>query len=230
MSNHPLDNPIWNALSTRQQPFSIGGDLARRFHTAIGPLAGLREQSPEAYAELAQTLQPGQPAFLFLESPPRLPSDWQMIRETELIQMLCPSDAIPPHSAPPQLAALTTEDIPDMLNLVEVTQPGPFGPRTIELGGYLGHKIGDHLAAMAGYRLAPPGYREISAVCTHPDFRGRGLAHHLVATLARHIRAQNEIPFLTARADNTSAIRVYEAAGFILRRSLHFALVTPAAP
>lgn len=227
---HLLDNPIWNALSTRLDPYSVGGNLARRFDSAIGPLAGLYEQSPEAYAELAATLDPGQTTALFLDEAPRVPSSWQITRESELIQMICPGEPLFPAGDFPSLTPLTATDVPEMIDLVKLTEPGPFGPRTIELGGYIGLKIDGRIASMAGQRLAPPGFREISAVCTHPDFRGRSFAQLLVASVARQIRAQGETPFLTSLADNTRAISVYEAAGFVPRRSLHLLVITPQAP
>jgi ribosomal protein S18 acetylase RimI-like enzyme len=227
---HLLDNPIWNALSTRQQSVSIGGNLARRFDSAIGPLAGLIEQSPEAYTQLASTLEPGQTAALFLDEAPRVPSDWQITRQSGLVQMICPGEPRFPTAPLPEITPLTAADIPEMLALVELTSPGPFGPRTIELGGYLGIRLHGCLAAMAGQRLAPPGFREISAVCTHPHFRGRSFAQLLVASVARQIRAHGETPFLTSLADNTSAISVYQAAGFVLRRSLHLLVITPQTP
>ena len=225
--SHVLDNPIWNALTTRQQSLSIGGSLARRFDASIGAFAGLREQSHEAYAELASTLDPGQPAVLVLDEALRLPAGWRILREIEIIHMTCPGEPVfpAPNFPAPDLTPLTHADVPEMLDLVQLTEPGPFAPRTIDLGGYLGIKIENRLAAMAGYRVAPPGYREISAVCTHPDFRGRGYAHYLTATVARNIRALGDTPYLTAFAENHRAIRVYEAAGFVLRRSLQIVVI-----
>ena len=110
-----------------------------------------------------------------------------------------------------------------MLALVELTRPGPFSVRTIDLGGYVGVFDGDRLIAMAGHRLAPPGFREVSAVCTHPDFRGRGLAAGLTALVAQRILDRGERPFLHHASDNDPARRVYEAIGFEFRRQVVFA-------
>ena len=110
-----------------------------------------------------------------------------------------------------------------MLALVELTRPGPFAVRTVDLGGYVGVFDGDRLVAMAGQRLAPPGFREISAVCTHPDFRGRGLAAGLTALVARGILERGERPFLHHASDNDPARRVYETLGFQFRRQVVFA-------
>ena len=119
-------------------------------------------------------------------------------------------------------------DVGEMLALVELTHPGPFVVRTVELGGYVG--VFDHgaLVAMAGERLAPPGFREISAVCTHPDHRGRGLAAGLTTLVARRIIERGEWPFLHHAADNDPARRVYEALGFEFRRETTWTVVTRA--
>jgi ribosomal protein S18 acetylase RimI-like enzyme len=120
---------------------------------------------------------------------------------------------------------LEPRDVPEMLELVGRTKPGPFLPRTIELGTYLGIRRGGSLIAMAGERLHPPGWTEISAVCTDPAFRGQGLAARLVLAVAAGIRARNETPFLHAAAENVTAIRLYESLGFTLRRRTSFLAV-----
>lgn len=228
-----LDNPIWNALATRQSHLGRGGAHAKRFDSAIGPLSGLKEQSEEAYAELAGLLSPGEIAILFFEEKPNLPPGWKLLRSGPLTQMICRGEPVPPSQAGNdganfRIGPLTTDDVPQMLDLVRLTEPGPFGPRTIELGGYLGIWQGNRLAAMAGQRLAPPGFTEVSAVCTHPEFRGRRYAQLLVATVAQRIRKRGETPFLTLLASNTQAQRVYEAAGFVTRRTLELAVAAPA--
>jgi len=226
-----LDNPIWNALSTRQNQFSEGDDLARRFQSDIGPLAGLREQSAVAYQSLGRLFKPGEPAVLFLEEEPRLPEGWNLLKHDSLVQMICPNP--PPDSAFGKASDVPWEplgiaDVPAMLELTALTEPGPFRQRTAELGGFLGIRHAGRLAAMAGQRLAPLRFTEVSAVCTHPEFRGRGYAQLLVAAVARTIHEHGELPFLTSYAHNANAIRVYESVGFAVRRTLHLAVVTPA--
>lgn len=120
---------------------------------------------------------------------------------------------------------LTTADVPEMLALVERTRPGPFLPRTIELGTYLGVRRAGELIAMAGERLHPPGWTEISAVCTDTAYRGQGLATGLVHAVAHGIRQRGDTPFLHAAAGNTNAIRLYESLGFRLRRTRTFQTV-----
>ena len=225
-----LDNPIWNALSTRQSQFAEGNDFARRFNSEIGPLAGLREQSTEAYRSLRRLFKPGEPAVLFLEEEPRLPEGWSLLKHDSLVQMICPNP--PQDSAFGKAAGIRWEslgaaDVPAMLELTALTEPGPFRQRTFELGGFVGVREGDRLAAMAGQRVAPPGFTEVSAVCTHPEFRGRGYAQLLVAAVAHAIHEHGETPFLTSYTHNANAIRVYEVVGFVARRTLHLAVVSP---
>jgi predicted GNAT family acetyltransferase len=123
----------------------------------------------------------------------------------------------------PEAVRLGAGDVPEMLALVERAQPGPFLPRTVEMGTYLGIRREGRLIAMAGERLHPPGWTEISAVCTDDAFRGQGLATRLVHAVAHGIAERGETPFLHASAANVSAIRLYEALGFRLRRRLTFA-------
>ena len=113
-----------------------------------------------------------------------------------------------------------------MTELVRLTRPGPFRPRTIEMGTYVGIRRNGRLIAMGGERLSPPGYTEISAVCTDPDHRGLGLASRLVLDLAHRIRARGDIPILHADARNVGAIRLYEQLGFVVRREVLFQIVT----
>jgi predicted GNAT family acetyltransferase len=125
-------------------------------------------------------------------------------------------------AAEPEAVPLGPADVPDMLDLARRTKPGPFLPRTIEMGSYLGVRRDRALVAMAGERLHPPGWTEISAVCTNPEWRGHGLASRLVLALAAEIRARGETPFLNAVATNVNAIRLYEELGFRLRKSTMF--------
>jgi len=123
------------------------------------------------------------------------------------------------HVAPdPDVVVLGSDDVPQMLDLVARTEPGPFRVRTIEMGTYLGFLDEGRLVALAGERMHPDGWTEISAVCTDPRFRKRGLSTRLVRAVGYGIRARGEIPFLHARADNHTAIRLYESLGFTLRR------------
>jgi len=134
---------------------------------------------------------------------------WQMVAES-----------LAPRGAEPAIEALTDDDAPEMLALATLTNPGPFFTRTHRLGRFAGVKSDGVLAAMAGERMKPEGFTEVSAVCTHPDHRGRGHAAALTRFVAATILARDEIPFLHVFDHNTAAIRVYEALGFRLRRAM----------
>jgi ribosomal protein S18 acetylase RimI-like enzyme len=225
-----LDNPIWHSLAGRHAHFAVGAEaghgLVRRYPAEIGPLAAFHEATPEAFAELAALVPEGDLAILFFADTPAIPAGWQLIRRGTLVQMVCP---VAPEDPPAvgTIVSLEPADYPEMVALTALTEPGPFRAQTAQLGGFVGIRVADRLAAMAGQRLSLEGFAEVSAVCTHPDFRGRGFAQALVATVARAIHATGRVPFLTAFAGNTGAIRVYEQVGFVERRRLELAVVRP---
>ncbi|GES08712.1 hypothetical protein Amac_023080 [Acrocarpospora macrocephala] len=150
------------------------------------------------------------------------PEGWEVVFNMAGVQMTGEDVTGAPDDEAVQLGP---EDVPEMMDLVERTQPGPFLPRTIELGSYLGIRRGGALVAMAGERLRPPGWTEISAVCTDEAFRGRGLAGRLVLAVAAGVRERGDLPFLHTVADNVGAIRLYRSLGFRLRRTTTFQLL-----
>ncbi len=225
-----LDNPMWTSLTTTHAHLAIGADigqaLARRYPSDIGPLSAFPEPTAEAYADLAAIIPEGDIAALFLDDPPAPPAGWQLVRNGPLIQMICPKLRDQPHLAEP-IVPLGAPDFPEMTTLATLTEPGPFRDQTASLGGFVGIRIDGRLAAMAGQRLSPTGFAEVSAVCTHPDFRGRGFAQSLVAAVTRNIFAEGRIPFLTSFEANTGAIRVYRQVGYVLRRTFQLAVLKP---
>jgi ribosomal protein S18 acetylase RimI-like enzyme len=223
-----LDNPIWHALSTTHKSFAGGNDLAKRYPSEVTPLSAMTGQSSAAYDALREIVHPDDIAALFLDSPPLLPPNWILSRTFEIHQMIFQSPQ--PANEQGLLETLTEADIPQMLELTELTEPGPFRRRTIELGNYLGIFSPERrLAAMAGERLRLTGFTEISAVCTHPDHRGKGHARSLISALISNIIQRKEIPFLHVKADNAAAIGLYESLGFKFRTSLHLAVIKNAA-
>jgi predicted GNAT family acetyltransferase len=183
----------------------------------------MRLPSPEAYRSLAEALQPEGGAGLLFDAAPDIPADWTVSRSMAISQMIADSVHAAGHEH--RFVELGEANVAEMLALCELAKPGPFGPRTYELGTYLGIRVGGDLVAMAGERLRLTGFTELSAVCTHPDHRGRGYAQVLVAELARRILEREEMPFLHVRTDNADAIHVYEKLGFRLRRLIHLAIV-----
>jgi ribosomal protein S18 acetylase RimI-like enzyme len=228
-----LDNPIWNSLATRHAHLAIGADighgLARRYPADIGPLSGVQELTSEAYADLAAIVPEGDVAVLFLKNSLEIPAGWQLLRDGTLVQMVCPAVPDQPSLAEPILP-MTSADFPEMVALASLTEPGPFRNHTANLGGFVGIRVDGRLAAMAGQRLAPTGFAEVSAVCTHPDFRGRGYAQALVAAVTRNIHSDGRMPFLTSFEVNAAAIRIYQQVGFLHRRAFQLAVLKPPPP
>jgi ribosomal protein S18 acetylase RimI-like enzyme len=221
----PLDHPIWSALTTRQKPISIGNDRARRFPAAVAPFADVGGMAD--LPELAVLVPAGDFVVLFTAEPVEAPHGLTVADTSSGDQMVLESLRAPPENF--DITALTAADVPAMQELVKLTNPGPFGPRTIELGRFVGIRHNGQLVAMAGERLKPEGHTEITGVCTHPDHRGRGYSQALVANAARHILGRGDTPFLHVYSTNKSAIALYEKLGFRLRRSLRVTVLRRAA-
>ncbi|GAB7050864.1 GNAT family N-acetyltransferase [Catenuloplanes indicus JCM 9534] len=222
-----LDNPVWASIV--HGPHAHLGrraGAAVRFLPEVGPFHGLAEPGdPAAWADLATLAGAGEQ---LLVTGPRItpPDGWTVVEMMDGVQMVATALRAEPD---PDAVRLGPADVPEMLDLTARTRPGPFGPRTVELGSYLGLRHDGRLIAMAGERMRPPGFTEISAVCTDPDFRGKGLASRLVRAVAAGIVARGETPFLHAAATNTGAVRLYEAMGFTVHTRPRFAaLRTPA--
>ncbi|OON68882.1 GNAT family N-acetyltransferase [Hymenobacter sp. CRA2] len=217
---HPLDNPIWNALLTGNQPLAIGDELARVFPRDVGAFAGLAGYSPQAFARLHELAPVGAPTILFTAEPISLPMGWQQRLHRELLQLVYPhpeAPAVDSHN----LVALEEQHIPAMLALTALTSPGPFLDRTIVFGGYYGVFQDGQLVAMTGQRLQPSPYTEISAVCTHPAHLGHGYANQLVRHQIGRILAAGRTPFLHVYEDNLPAYPLYLKLGFQLRKRMH---------
>jgi len=218
-ASHPLDNPARASLTGPHAHFAERRGRVLRYRPDVTPWLAL-PNSPDVqdWADAAALAGPGGSVTLtaFREPPP---ADWEIVFQAEGVQMV---DGAVDAAPDPEALLLGPADVPEMLDLVERTRPGPFLPRTVELGTYLGIRRSGVLVAMAGERLHPTGWTEISGVCTDSSVRGEGLATRLVRAVAHGIRERGETPFLHAAASNTSAIRLYESLGFTLRRRTSF--------
>jgi ribosomal protein S18 acetylase RimI-like enzyme len=216
---HPLDHPIWNALNSRQQALAEGGALARRYPPAIGPFAAMADMSPQSFAALGALMSGPEIAVLFTPDPVIAPAEFKILLAETGEQMIgTPAQST---SRGVEIVTLGANDVPAMMALTELTKPGPFTPRTHELGTFLGIRIDGQLVAMAGERMKPADYTEITAVCVHPDHRGRGYGQMLLAAISRQISARGEIPFLHVFSSNSSAIALYRRQGMEIRRRLY---------
>ena len=226
-TSSPLDNPIWGSLTTDHAHFAQGKDGARRYPAEIGPLGGMPTQSIAGYQAMRPLAGPQDFVAFFFQAPPRLPAGWVLVRGGVIHQMVAERPALSQKvlSDDVELRRLTPADVPAMVELARLTEPGPFGSRTIELGAFFGVMQSGRLLAMAGQRLRVPGFIEVSAVCTHPDARGRGYASLLMSRVMEEIVRAGRTPFLHTFADNRNAIRIYESLGFTLRRSFELAVL-----
>jgi ribosomal protein S18 acetylase RimI-like enzyme len=217
-----LDNPAWAALTGPHAHFAEARGLAARYPVDVSPFLALSSAADaRVWADVRELAGPG--GGLGLAGPPLpLPEDWAVELHIEGVQMTGEGVV---GAADAEAEVLGARDVPEMQDLVARTQPGPFLPRTIEMGRYLGIRRGGALVAMAGERMQPPGWIEVSAVCTDPAYQGQGLAGRLVRAVVAGIQARGALPFLHAAADNTAAVRLYHALGFRLRRKIEFVAV-----
>jgi ribosomal protein S18 acetylase RimI-like enzyme len=215
-----LDNPIWHSLITNHRSLSVGGELAKRYPVNVADFAGFPNDAKPNWTELAKLMSVGESIFV-----PNVPLPEasgfvsQFASDTAFQQYVYRATTI--HSPPDHdIRELNAADVPDMMHLVGMTRPGPFLTGTIEMGRYIGIRVDGRLIAMAGERLHPGRYCEISGVCTDPVFAKRGYATQLVNYLIARILERGERPFLHVASDNTQAIRLYKKMGFVWRKSL----------
>jgi ribosomal protein S18 acetylase RimI-like enzyme len=217
-----LDDPVWASLTGAHAQFAEACGGAVRYRTDVCPFAAVSPEGDESvWNDLAMLTGPGATAAIVGRTPPSS-TGWETTAIIEGIQMVDVSLEAEDH---PDVDRLTHGDVTEMLELVRRTNPGPFLPATIELGTYLGIRRHGALVAMAGQRLHPDGWTEISAVCTDAQYRNRGIGGILVRATAADIRRRGDTPFLHAAATNTRAIQLYEHLGFVIRRTLTFTVV-----
>ena len=230
-----LDNPVWHALTGPQARFGLGSALAKRYDPEIGVFAGIPDDAgATAWDALATLAGPDGIAALVRLHDPALAPGWTDAMRLPTLQMvairsIAEPDAQPDAQGDGELVELGARDRNAMVALTERTRPGPFFMRTHELGSYVGIRgaDGDGLLALAGERMRTPTHTEISAVCTDPSARGRGLATRCVRMVAAGIEARGETPMLHVLAENENAIRLYKSLGFEVRAAFDVVIARP---
>ncbi len=211
---HPLDRPAWTSLRTRQQALARGEGAALRYDGDYAIFAATADHEPVSLAALGALIDMTGPAIVLQKDPlPPVPGT-RVEKHRMGVQMVAEALA---SAGEIDFLELGDPDAAEMLALATLTEPGPFFARTHRLGDFIGIRDEGRLVAMAGERMKPAGFTEVSGVCTHPDFRGRGYAGALMAVVAARILARGDTPFLHAYADNRGAIALYESLGFRVR-------------
>ena len=221
---HLLDNPIYRALNSGDKDKNIGNDAVSFFPLEIAPFIGLPVWDHDGQHQLIAQAPRDRNWFVIHSGQVKLVPELEIKFSIPLYQMVC--SKLPPWpSSLDDPLPLTSGYIEEMIALTSLTKPGPFNSRTIEFGNYHGYFEEGRLAAMGGERLHLEGYTEISAICTHPDFRGKGYGARLVHFLSHQIRNDRLTPFLHVRIDNKAAIAIYERMGYVKRKRMFFAIV-----
>ena len=221
---HVLDNPAWNALISGNRHLAHGTERVKLFAADVSPFVGFETPGHAAFEALSALVPAERRLGVMSPEALEIPPRWQVLQQMQVYQMVQEQPAGGPLGELP-LVPLGPEQVPAMLALTKRMNPGPFFSNTIAFGHYQGLFDGDVLVAMAGQRLHAGPYAEISAVCTHPDYAGRGYASHLMRHQAQRIRTAGGIPFLHVKTDNATAIKVYQALGFAIRREMSIYIV-----
>jgi GNAT superfamily N-acetyltransferase len=223
--DHPLDNPAWNALISGNKRFAKGNKQVKYFSPEISPFVGFPDFSLNKLDLLYHIIPDQRTLAIISPKDMVIPDQWEIIEHMKALQMIHDNPASP-GTADTHLIPLQKKHVPEMIALTGMTHPGPFLKRTIEFGNYFGiFNNNNQLVAMAGQRLHVNEYMEISAVCSHPDYLGKGYASQLITHQIHRIKAEARIPFLHVKDDNTKAIHLYKKLGFEARKQLDIYII-----
>jgi ribosomal protein S18 acetylase RimI-like enzyme len=215
-----LDNPIYHALITNHLGFSKGDDHIKYYHREVTSFAGMKTYTQADFLKLYEQLPDNGVFIVFSPEVLTIPEPWKLMREIDMFQFIYEHNFAPDQQLEIAFKDLNQEHVDEMIALVELTKPGPFLSKTIDLSNYTGVFENGRLAAMAGHRFHPDKYIEVSAVCVHPDFLGKGYAYTVIQEQIKRILEKSQTPFLHVRQDNVGAIKLYEKLGFNTRTKM----------
>lgn len=220
-----LDNPVWHALISGNKALAHGSDMAKVFAPDVSPIVGLAAYTPAHFEALYEIVSADRTIVIFSVDDLVIPDAWNVLLRLSGYQMIYTGSGLPAMQTDESIVPLTEAHIPQMLALTQLTNPGPFSSRTIDFGVYEGIFKEGELVAMAGQRLHPYNYVEISAVCTHPNYVGKGYAKQLIVHQINRIIGEGNTPFLHVRDDNDRALNVYYQLGFKTRTAISFTIL-----
>lgn len=220
-----LDRPVWSSLGSAHAHLAEGDGLALRYAPDVNRFASARDDSGPALAALASLVRPQDPVYVLQVPEIHIPPELVALKQALCVQMVALAPSAAGEAGAESIVPLGEADAGEMLALATLTEPGPFLRGTGRMGNFFGIRIEGRLAAMAGERFRFPGYTEVSGVCTHPDFRGRGLASRLSRHVMADIAARGDTPFLHSWKTNHTAISLYERLGFRWRSDVHVAVL-----
>ena len=223
--DHILDNPVYNALISGNKHLAKGTETVKYYPYDVAPFVGMKVGDNDNFQTLFDMVSPGQVFALFVPAAITIPAPWKTLDKMKVLQMVCHrlAEAAPD---PAGIIPLNTSHVPDMLSLTKLTNPGPFKINTIVFGNYKGIFEQGRLASMAGHRMHAFDYVEVSAVCTHPDFMGKGYSRRLLLDQIHGLHSIAKTPFLHVKSENTRAIKLYESVGFRTRRSMDIYVIS----
>lgn len=214
-----LDNPFWSSLQTLHRALALQSGAVARYPSDYAPFLGVEAGGIQAAQDLEHLLAAGESVYL-LGVVPTPPPGWKLHAFRPLAQMVCEAP-LPPMEGPPVIA-LTEHHREEVLALTALVYPHYFRRRTMDLGRYFGLYQEGRLAAIIGERLGTPVHREMSAICTHPDYHGRGYARQLTTMLTNKVLEEGGLPFLHVSHENSRAKQLYERLGYRHRRDIGF--------
>lgn len=217
--SHVLDNPIYHSLNSGHRFFAVSTDKVAYYQEDVAPFAGLIDHSQANFDRLYKMSKPENTFVVFTPIAHQLPDRWQLIKQIDMFQMIY-SLEISSIENTFEFENLNETHVAEMIELVKLTEPGPFRTNTIALGNYTGVFKEGKLISMAGHRFNPAPFVEISAVCTHPDHLGKGYAYSLLREQIKRIVKDGQIPFLHVRNDNEAAVKLYQKLGFTIRTEM----------